>query len=113
MVSMAPTLGGSGAGSHTLPCLSPAGSGYRPETSRILGRMDGQSSLGAFLQARRSRLRPEDIGLDTYGERRRVQGLRREELALLAGVSASYYARLEQGHAHHASPRCWTPSPTP
>ncbi|RSS84473.1 helix-turn-helix domain-containing protein [Streptomyces sp. WAC06614] len=66
--------------------------------------MDGQSSLGAFLQARRSRLRPADIGLATYGERRRVPGLRREELALLAGVSASYYARLEQGHAHHASP---------
>ncbi|MFD7258286.1 helix-turn-helix domain-containing protein [Streptomyces sp. NPDC059874] len=66
--------------------------------------MDGQSSLGAFLLARRSRLRPEDIGLATYGERRRVQGLRREELALLAGVSASYYARLEQGHAHNASP---------
>ncbi|MEV7521859.1 helix-turn-helix domain-containing protein [Streptomyces sp. NPDC091371] len=66
--------------------------------------MDGQTSLGAFLQARRSRLRPADIGLDTYGERRRVQGLRREELALLAGVSASYYARLEQGHAHNASP---------
>ncbi|MFJ8013689.1 helix-turn-helix domain-containing protein [Streptomyces sp. NPDC096339] len=66
--------------------------------------MDGQSSLGAFLQARRSRLTPQDIGLDTYGERRRVQGLRREELALLAGVSASYYARLEQGHAHNASP---------
>ncbi|MFE2166276.1 helix-turn-helix domain-containing protein [Streptomyces sp. NPDC059447] len=66
--------------------------------------MDGQSSLGAFLHARRARLRPQDIGLDTYGERRRVQGLRREELALLAGVSASYYARLEQGHAHNASP---------
>ncbi|MFJ3877779.1 helix-turn-helix domain-containing protein [Streptomyces sp. NPDC090077] len=66
--------------------------------------MDGQSSLGAFLQARRSRLTPADIGLDTYGERRRVPGLRREELALLAGVSASYYARLEQGHAHNASP---------
>ncbi|MFE0132128.1 helix-turn-helix domain-containing protein [Streptomyces sp. NPDC059037] len=64
----------------------------------------GQSALGAFLQARRSRLRPEDIGLDTYGERRRVPGLRREELALLAGVSASYYARLEQGHSHNASP---------
>ncbi|MEU9037167.1 helix-turn-helix transcriptional regulator [Streptomyces sp. NPDC048352] len=66
--------------------------------------MDGQSSLGAFLQARRSRLTPADIGLDTYGERRRVPGLRREELALLAGVSASYYARLEQGHSHNASP---------
>ncbi|MEU2562016.1 helix-turn-helix transcriptional regulator [Streptomyces longispororuber] len=66
--------------------------------------MDGQSQLGAFLQARRSRLRPDDIGLRTYGERRRVPGLRREELALLAGVSTSYYTRLEQGQSHNASP---------
>ncbi|WP_051852907.1 helix-turn-helix transcriptional regulator [Streptomyces aureocirculatus] len=66
--------------------------------------MDGQSQLGAFLQARRSRLRPDDIGLKTYGDRRRVPGLRREELALLAGVSASYYTRLEQGQSHNASP---------
>ncbi len=42
--------------------------------------------------------------MPTYGERRRVPGLRREELALLAGVSASYYARLEQGHSLGASP---------
>ncbi|MEU5578888.1 helix-turn-helix transcriptional regulator [Streptomyces huasconensis] len=66
--------------------------------------MDGQSQLGAFLQARRSRLRPDDIGLRTYGDRRRVPGLRREELALLAGVSTSYYTRLEQGQSHNASP---------
>lgn len=65
---------------------------------------DGQGRLGAFLQARRSRLRPADIGLKTYGERRRVPGLRREELALLAGVSTSYYTRLEQGQSHNASP---------
>ncbi len=42
--------------------------------------------------------------MPTYGERRRVPGLRREELALLAGVSPSYYARLEQGHSLNASP---------
>ncbi|GGO40787.1 helix-turn-helix domain-containing protein [Streptomyces lasiicapitis] len=68
------------------------------------GMNDGPGRLGAFLQARRSRLRPDDIGLKTYGERRRVPGLRREELALLAGVSASYYTRLEQGQSHNASP---------
>lgn len=61
--------------------------------------------LGDFLQARRSRLRPEDAEVPTYGERRRVPGLRREELAMLAGVSASYYARLEQGHSLNASPQ--------
>ncbi|MFJ8510494.1 helix-turn-helix domain-containing protein [Streptomyces avermitilis] len=66
--------------------------------------MDGQTRLGDFLQTRRSQLRPEDIGVPTYGERRRVPGLRREELALLAGVSTSYYTRLEQGQSLSASP---------
>ncbi|MEV8363313.1 helix-turn-helix domain-containing protein [Streptomyces niveus] len=66
--------------------------------------MNGKSQLGDFLQTRRSQLRPDEAGVPTYGERRRVPGLRREELALLAGVSASYYARLEQGHSLSASP---------
>ncbi|WP_329104990.1 helix-turn-helix domain-containing protein [Streptomyces sp. NBC_01439] len=66
--------------------------------------MNGTSQLGDFLRTRRSQLRPEEAGVPTYGERRRVPGLRREELALLAGVSASYYARLEQGHSLNASP---------
>ncbi|MER5893526.1 helix-turn-helix transcriptional regulator [Streptomyces sp. NPDC001876] len=66
--------------------------------------MNGKSQLGDFLQTRRSQLRPDEAGVPTYGERRRVPGLRREELALLAGVSASYYARLEQGHSLNASP---------
>ncbi|MGW3150423.1 MULTISPECIES: helix-turn-helix domain-containing protein [Streptomyces] len=65
--------------------------------------MDGKTRLGDFLLARRSQLRPEDVGVPTYGERRRVPGLRREELALLAGVSASYYTRLEQGQSLSAS----------
>ncbi|MDP9842795.1 helix-turn-helix domain-containing protein [Streptosporangium lutulentum] len=66
--------------------------------------MNGKVQLGDFLQARRSRLRPDEVGVPTYGERRRVPGLRREELALLAGVSASYYTRLEQGQSLNASP---------
>ncbi|MFJ7209634.1 helix-turn-helix domain-containing protein [Streptomyces sp. NPDC098789] len=66
--------------------------------------MNGTSQLGDFLRTRRSQLRPDEVGVATYGERRRVPGLRREELALLAGVSASYYARLEQGHSLNASP---------
>src|SRR5689334_8520711 len=65
--------------------------------------MTEQGHLAEFLQARRSRLRPEDVGLRTYGERRRVPGLRREELAMLAGISAPYYARLEQGQSRNAS----------
>src|SRR3954471_5337852 len=52
--------------------------------------------LGDFLRARRGRLRPRDVGLEPGG-RRKVTGLRREELALLAGLSTDYYQRMEQG----------------
>ncbi|QXJ23059.1 helix-turn-helix domain-containing protein [Actinomadura graeca] len=59
--------------------------------------------LGEFLKSRRARLQPEDVGVRTYGSRRRVPGLRREELAQLAGVSVAYYIRLEQGNADNVS----------
>ena len=59
--------------------------------------------LGEFLHASRGRVSPRDVGLDFAGSRRRVPGLRREEIAMLAGVSASYYTRLEQGQARGAS----------
>ncbi|MYT48576.1 transcriptional regulator, partial [Streptomyces sp. SID5471] len=49
--------------------------------------MDTPAELGHFLKTRRARLQPEDVGLLSYGGRRRVPGLRREELAQLAGVS--------------------------
>ncbi|WP_344943343.1 helix-turn-helix transcriptional regulator [Actinomadura miaoliensis] len=62
-----------------------------------------QAELGEFLRSRRARVRPEDAGLPLYGGRRRVPGLRREELAQLAGVSAGYYTRLEQGQSPNAS----------
>ena len=57
---------------------------------------DPTNPLGTFLRVRREQVRPEDVGLPS-ATRRRVPGLRREELALLAGVSASYYVRLERG----------------
>ncbi|MFC9859934.1 MULTISPECIES: helix-turn-helix transcriptional regulator [unclassified Streptomyces] len=60
-------------------------------------------SLGTFLKSRRDRVTPAEIDLRTYGSSRRVPGLRREELAQLAGVSAGYYTRLEQGQAETAS----------
>ncbi|MDP9793583.1 transcriptional regulator with XRE-family HTH domain [Catenuloplanes nepalensis] len=63
------------------------------------------SSLGGFLAANRARITPERAGLRLYGDRRRVDGLRREELAMLAGVSSSYYTRLEQGQSRNASPQ--------
>ncbi|MFG2088713.1 helix-turn-helix domain-containing protein [Spirillospora sp. NPDC048824] len=59
--------------------------------------------LGEFLKSRRARLRPEDVGIPSFGSRRRVPGLRREELAQLAGVSVAYYIRLEQGTAEGVS----------
>ncbi|MDX2701249.1 helix-turn-helix transcriptional regulator [Streptomyces sp. PA03-6a] len=62
----------------------------------------GENALGGFLRARRAQLRPEDAGLPTTG-RRRVPGLRREEVATLAGVSTDYYVRLEQGRERHPS----------
>ncbi|MEU0790718.1 helix-turn-helix transcriptional regulator [Amycolatopsis sp. NPDC005961] len=52
--------------------------------------------LGEFLRARRTRLSPRDVGLEP-GSRRKVTGLRREEMALLAGLSTDYYQRIEQG----------------
>lgn len=65
--------------------------------------MDTPAALGEFLRSRRAALQPEDVGLSPYGARRRVPGLRREELALLAGVSITYYTRLEQGQSTNAS----------
>ncbi|MFI6728637.1 helix-turn-helix transcriptional regulator [Streptomyces sp. R-74717] len=65
--------------------------------------MERRSELGEFLRTRRARLKPEDVGLPDYGSRRRVPGLRREELAHLAGVSGGYYTRLEQGQSPNAS----------
>ncbi|MFB7631633.1 helix-turn-helix domain-containing protein [Streptomyces sp. NPDC056149] len=59
--------------------------------------------LGAFLRARRARLRPDDVGLPALPGVRRVVGLRREEVAQLAGVSVSYYTRLEQDQPVRAS----------
>ena len=60
------------------------------------------NALGDYLRARRGQVRPEDVGL-IAGARRRVRGLRREELATLAGISSEYYLRLEQGRDQNPS----------
>jgi transcriptional regulator with XRE-family HTH domain len=65
--------------------------------------MDRREELTEFLKSRRARVQPEDLGLKVYGGRRRVPGLRREELAQAAGVSADYYVRLEQGRTDNVS----------
>lgn len=64
--------------------------------------MSSSTDLGDFLRARRARLRPDDVGLTSYGARR-VSGLRREEVAVLAGMNSDYYARLEQGRERSPS----------
>ncbi|MFX0574967.1 helix-turn-helix transcriptional regulator [Nocardia nepalensis] len=65
--------------------------------------LDRRAELGEFLRSRRARLSPEEVGLPDYGSRRRVPGLRREELAMVAGVSVDHYVRLEQGRTLHFS----------
>ncbi|HXP18246.1 MAG TPA: helix-turn-helix transcriptional regulator [Streptosporangiaceae bacterium] len=65
--------------------------------------MDSRNEIRDFLTSRRARITPEQAGLPAYGGNRRVAGLRREEVALLAGVSVDYYTRLERGNAHGAS----------
>ena len=70
---------------------------------RPYGRGMSTSDLGPFLKARRGHVRPDDVGLRSDSARR-VPGLRREEVAMLAGVSVDYYARLEQGRERNPSP---------
>jgi transcriptional regulator with XRE-family HTH domain len=82
------------AGGLRGPGLSPR---LEPDIAREL-----RNPLGAYLQARRAQVRPEQKGLRTAGVRR-VPGLRREEVALLAGISADYYLRLETGRDRNPS----------
>ncbi len=65
--------------------------------------VDNRSEIRDFLASRRARLSPDQAGLPAYGSNRRVAGLRREEVALLAGVSVDYYTRLERGNLAGAS----------
>lgn len=64
--------------------------------------MESENELGDYLRARRARVTPQDVGLPDGGDRR-VPGLRRDEVALLAGVSTDYYIRLEQGRERRPS----------
>ncbi|CAL9471486.1 helix-turn-helix domain-containing protein [Streptomyces sp. enrichment culture] len=76
----------------------------QPETTTSTGgALDRRAELSEFLRSRRARLKPEDVGLSGFGRHRRVPGLRREELAQLAGVSVAYYTRLEQGNGRNVS----------
>src|SRR6478672_11572689 len=65
--------------------------------------MSTETDIREFLTTRRAKLTPERVGLPTFGRQRRVAGLRREEVALLAGISVEYYTRLERGNARGVS----------
>jgi transcriptional regulator with XRE-family HTH domain len=65
--------------------------------------VNNRNEMREFLKSRRARITPEQAGLPTYGGRRRVSGLRREEVALLAGISVEYYTRLERGNTSGVS----------
>jgi transcriptional regulator with XRE-family HTH domain len=65
---------------------------------RTVEEVDNRSEIRDFLATRRARITPEQAGLLPGGGRRRVLGLRREEVAVLAGVSTDWYIRLEKGH---------------
>ena len=65
--------------------------------------MNHRDEARDFLSSRRARITPEQAGVETFGTRRRVTGLRREEVARLAGVSIDYYTRLERGNLQGVS----------
>jgi transcriptional regulator with XRE-family HTH domain len=71
-------------------------------TPRTVERVTGSNALGEYLRARRELVEPSDVGLPVVGVRR-TPGLRREEVATLAGISADYYLRLEQGRDRNPS----------
>ncbi|WP_410611271.1 helix-turn-helix transcriptional regulator [Amycolatopsis sp. lyj-109] len=60
--------------------------------------LDHRAEVREFLSSRRARITPDQAGLPAYGGNRRVKGLRREEVAMLAGVSVDYYVRMERGN---------------
>jgi transcriptional regulator with XRE-family HTH domain len=68
-----------------------------------MGKVDLSADIREFLSTRRARITPEQAGLPAYGGKRRVKGLRREEVAMLAGVSVDYYVRMERGSLAGAS----------
>ena len=69
----------------------------------MTSRNDVRAEIRQFLTTRRAKLTPTQAGLPAYGGRRRVPGLRREEVALLAGISIEYYTRLERGSTRGVS----------
>ena len=76
-----------------------AGTPCRREALVAWTAVDTRDDIREFLTSRRAKITPEQAGLPAYGGKRRVKGLRREEVAMLAGISVEYYTRLERGNA--------------
>jgi transcriptional regulator with XRE-family HTH domain len=76
---------------------------HSSKSSRSVMVMRNREEVREFLISRRAKIMPDQAGLPAYGRNRRVPGLRREEVALLAGVSVDYYTRLERGNLSGAS----------
>ncbi|GAA4968527.1 helix-turn-helix transcriptional regulator [Yinghuangia aomiensis] len=110
--AMAPTLARYARAREAALCPGAAFLGVpQPPTARPAARRDCDTDpmapgteLGKYLRARRALVRPEDVGLPAGAGIRRTPGLRREELATLAGVSVDYYTRLERGRETNPSP---------
>ena len=86
-------------GKHRQYLPAPMSRAYRGHMTS----MDVRSAIREFLSSRPARITPEQAGLPAYGGHRRVKGLRREEVAMLAGVSVDYYVRMERGSLAGAS----------
>lgn len=87
--------GGSSGGTSSTPLVRP--------DRRSVGGVDNRAEIREFLASRRAKVTPEQVGLPAGGGKRRVPGLRREEVAVLAGVSTDWYIRLEKGHINGVS----------
>ena len=82
---------------------SPSQRSRPPTYGEAMTSLDLRSEIREFLASRRARITPEEAGLPAFGGNRRVKGLRREEVAMLAGVSVDYYVRMERGSLAGAS----------
>src|SRR3954463_2946817 len=100
---MAPREPAGGGGWQGRSIRVPAGPPLRFPAGRSVDVVDNRTEVREFLSTRRAKLTPDKAGLPMYGTRRRVPGLRREEVAQLAGLSTDYYTKLEKGNLRSAS----------